>query len=125
MSKFHGRPRLTAGEALLQGQRIRLGPNKTALLATDTDPGMGFVWENDLAVGDEVNSLPWTFESTVRARAAGAFLESAPLYLAASGLVDDVQANAGDPVIGYAVEASTGAGDVVEVQLIPPVTRNS
>ena len=119
MSQFVVSPTKTfrASGALGIHLRVKLnGSNLLELAGTSTgETEVGTLREAALAAQQLVAVILPTAQGTQKMVAAGAFDQEALVYGAASGTVDDVVN--GKP-IGYALEAATQAGDVVEVMRI-------
>lgn len=100
----------TSAAALSPHLRVKLSSGKVALSGSE-DEDIGTVEKRCHAANELVPIRLRTAQGTRKVVAAGSFALGATLYKAANGQVDD----SGTHAIGTALEASTGAGDVVEM----------
>lgn len=100
----------TTGEAIATFRRVKLS-GSTVIYADAGEVGIG-VAQEAVASGGVACIETWCRGGTYKVTAAGAFSAGATLYGAADGKVDDVVV--GSP-IGYAGEAATADGDIVEM----------
>lgn len=107
---------ITAGEAL-EANRLVKASTGTAVYADAADTEFLGVTLTKVASGDAVAIMPWNSAGTIDVTAAGTFAVSAALYLANDGKVDD----SGTTKIGVAWQAATTAGDIVPMQMAPPM----
>lgn len=100
---------LIAGEALVAHRRVKLS-GATVVYADDEDSAIG-VTEYGVASGDPVAVRLTNCGGTVQMEAIAAIAAGAAYYAANDGKADA----AGTIVYGYAIEASTASGDIIEV----------
>lgn len=105
-----------AGEAI--GAYIRVKKSGDTVVAAGVgEIGIGVTLAN-VALGDAVTVRLFNGYGTVFMVAAGAITKNAAVYPLAAGKTDDAQdGTAGGAPIGYAEEAATASGDVIEVLL--------
>jgi hypothetical protein len=104
----------TAGEAIGAYVRVKKSAG-TVVIAGAGEVGIG-VTEANVENGGLVPVALWNGFGTVFMKAGAAISINAPVYPIAAGKIDDAQATQGAP-IGYAEEAATADGDVIEVLL--------
>lgn len=107
---------IEAGEAL-ECNRLVKGSTGKAVYADAADTQFLGVTMSKVASGEVVAILPWNAAGTLPVTAAGTFVIGADMYLANDGKVDD----SGTTKIGVAWKAATTAGDIVPIQMAPPM----
>lgn len=100
----------TAAGALVAFTRVKLTTGGKVTNAGSEERAIGIVQEAAAADGDIVSVKLINAGGTFKVVAADAITQSAAVYASASGKVD----NAGTLVMGWALEASTADGDVIE-----------
>lgn len=105
----------TAGGALGEGIRVRLTSGKLAACGAE-ERGIGTTVAPAYADGDLVGVRLWNAPGTRKMVASAAITQYAKVYGAASGKISST-AN-GNPV-GYALEAASASGGVIEVLSAP------
>lgn len=103
-----------AGEALEQFRLVKLSSGEL-VYADSTDTGVIGVTQKACADAERVSVKTILGNGTQLGVAAGTFSDSAALYLANDGKIDD----SGTIIIGYALKAATTAGDVVPYIVSP------
>ena len=89
------------------------GSNVVALDTEATDVAIGVTLEN-AAAGRPVAVRLLNGGGTALVKAAGAIAQNAAVRQLNTGLIDDTGTT---PIVGYAEEAATAAGDIIEVLL--------
>ncbi len=107
---------ITAGEALEAYRLVKMSAG-TAVYADSTDTQFLGATLTKVASGDVVAIMPWNAAGTIDVQSAGTFVVGADLYIANDGKIDD----SGTTKIGKAWHAATTAGDVVPMQMAPPM----
>lgn len=102
-----------AGEALALFRRVKLDTGSgTSVVYADAGEQHNGVVQDAVANGGRAAVRLRTAEGTNKVVAAGAFSAGATLYGAADGKVDDASSGS---AIGWALEAATADGDIVEM----------
>lgn len=107
---------ITAGEALEAYRLVKMSAG-TAVYADSADTQFLGATLTKVASGDVVAIMPWNSAGTIDVQSAGTFVVGADLYIANDGKIDD----SGTTKIGTAWQAATTAGDVVPMQMAPPM----
>lgn len=102
----------TSGAALARFRRVKLSSG-TVVYAGLNEASIGFT-THDCASGDEVGVKLNNYPGTRKVTVASSCTSGAALYSAASGKVDDASSGAGN-IIGYALEAASGDGSIIEM----------
>lgn len=104
----------TAGEAI--GAYVRVKKSSGNVVAAGAgEVGIGVTAAN-VENGGLVPVMLWNGYGTAFMKAGGAITLNAAVYPIANGKIDDAQSTQGAP-LGYAEEAATADGDVIEVLL--------
>lgn len=102
-----------AAGALAAFTRVKLTTGGKITNAGSEEDSIGVTQNSAAADGDMVSVKLINAGGTFMVKAADAITQSAAVYASASGKVD----NAGTKVTGYALEASTADGDIIECYL--------
>lgn len=105
----------TTGEAIAAYLLVKLSGDFTVSLAGIADSAIG-VSREAVASGGELGVQLLNKKGTVKLTASGAITQNAAVYPASSGKISSTIAGR---KIGYALEAATADGDIIEVVPIP------
>ena len=117
----NGKATFTAGAAIAKGEFVKFSSGKVVKAAAATDVCIGVALDSAAASGDLIPVQLLTSGDTVTVKAGGAVAQGGSL-----SCLGTTVATAGTLQYGYALEAATASGQLVEAVVgLPAVTKIS
>ncbi|MBR4653405.1 MAG: DUF2190 family protein [Kiritimatiellae bacterium] len=117
----NGKATFTAGAAIARGEFVKFSTGKVVKAAAATDVCIGVALDSAAASGDLIPVQLLTSGDTVIVKAGGAVAQGGSV-----SCLGTTVSTAGTLQYGYALEAATSSGDLIECMVgLPAVTKIS